>query len=59
VDPLVFVPPQKRADASPEEAAAARAAAEAATKIQANKQVRGLLLPGVLQAVVADILQEE
>lgn len=40
VDPLAFVPPQMGADASPEEAAAARAAAEAATKIHANKQVR-------------------
>ncbi len=46
VDPLVFVPPQRGPDASPEEAAAAQAAAEAAVKIQKNKV-----------AIVDDILQ--
>jgi hypothetical protein len=39
VDALVFVPPQHGKDATPEEAAAAQAAAEAAMKIQKNKQV--------------------
>lgn len=41
VDALVFVAPQHGEGATPEEAAAAQAAAEAAMKIQKNKRVRG------------------
>lgn len=39
VDALVFVPPKRGDDLTPEEAAAAEAATEAAVKIQKNKQV--------------------
>lgn len=46
VDALVFVAPKRDPDATPEEAAAAQAAAEAAVKIQKNKV-----------AIVDDILQ--
>jgi hypothetical protein len=39
VDALVFVPPKRGEDLTPEEEAAAEAATEAAVKIQKNKQV--------------------
>lgn len=48
VDALVFVPPKRGKDATSEEAAAAEAAAEAAMKIQKNKQVGGTCAGGVL-----------
>jgi hypothetical protein len=41
VDALVFTPPTRGADATPEQLAAAQAATEAVVKVQANKQVGG------------------
>jgi hypothetical protein len=43
VDPLVFRPPNRGPDATPEELAVAKAAAEAAMKIDSNKQARRLV----------------
>jgi hypothetical protein len=54
----MFVPPQTGADASPEEAAAARAAAEAATKIHANKQVRDSAWGDRLELYLTSLVQK-